>query len=66
MATAAVVDGGVELAMITVEGVEVKFLLDDLATGILGVTLHAVGQARSATVGDDEEKVNIFFSEGRS
>lgn len=62
-ATAAPKPEGVELEMTTVDGVRVKFLLDDLAMALLGLTLQGALQARKAEYDaspDPEKRVRIF------
>ena len=68
MATARASEEGTEFTFSTVEGVEIKFLLDDLAISILGVTMSAVTadmKARLTPVpGQTKQPVRIFEKEG--
>lgn len=60
VATAQATSEGVALTMKTIEGVEVSFLLDDLATSILGLTLHGALSARKAEVTNSDQNVRLF------
>jgi hypothetical protein len=59
-ATADSTPDGTLLLLKTVDGPDVKFLLDDLAMSLLGLTLHGVMQVRRAQIDNDKNRVNIF------
>lgn len=53
----------IELAMMTTERVEVKFLLDDLSGALLSLTLGTALQARKAEAEKGDEHINLFSGE---
>lgn len=65
MATAASTSKGVELKMLTTAGPEVTFLLDDLAIGLLGLTLQATLEERHAAAErDGDSAIRLFGKDG--
>lgn len=63
MGHAAPADDGVLLTLMTTAGVEVKFLLDDLALGLLGITLNTAMRAEEQRLKGDKHAVRIFKKE---
>ena len=70
MATARPTDEGAEFTFTTVEGIEIKFLLDDMAVALLGLTMGAVHQEMKGRVKPvdghltDKSAMRLFEKEG--
>ena len=67
LATARPTPEGTELVLHTIDGPEVTFLLDDLATTLLGVTMSTVyHEIKGRVKPGDKDTYKLFEREGSS